>query len=52
MPLQTEHRFPLDPSVLDAAGSRVTPAGLRGQPRAVCIRRARAPALQAAIGRP
>ena len=31
MPVQTEHRFPLDLSVLDAAGSRVTLAGLRGQ---------------------
>jgi hypothetical protein len=30
MPVQTEHRFPLDLSVLDAAGSRVTPADLRG----------------------
>jgi len=30
MPAQTEHRFPLDLSVLDAAGSRVTPADLRG----------------------
>ena len=35
MPLQTEHRFPLDQSVLDAAGSRVTLAGLRHQARAV-----------------
>src|SRR5215472_18715834 len=37
MPVQTEHRFPLDLSVLDAAGSRVTPAGLRGQARAVAV---------------
>ena len=56
MPVQTEHRFPLDLSVLDAAGSRVTQAGLRGQARAVaeylmrtgtcpvCIQHARAPA--------
>jgi len=35
MPVQTEHRFPLDLSVLDAAGSRVTLADLRGQARAV-----------------
>jgi hypothetical protein len=28
MPVQTEHRFPLDLSVLDAAGSRVTLADL------------------------
>ena len=35
MPVQAEHRFPLDLSVLDAAGSRVTLAGLRGQARAV-----------------
>jgi hypothetical protein len=33
MPVQTEHRFPLDLSVLDAAGSRVTLADLRGQAR-------------------
>ena len=31
MPVQTEHRFPLDLSVLDAAGSRVTLADLRGR---------------------
>ena len=37
MPVQTEHRFPLDLSVLDAAGSRVTPAGVRGQARAVAV---------------
>ena len=37
MPVQTEHRFPLDLSVLDAAGSRVTPADLRGQARAVAV---------------
>ena len=37
MPVQTEHRFPLDLSVLDAAGSRVTLAGLRGQARAVAV---------------
>jgi len=54
MPVQTEHRFPPDLSVLDAAGSRVNLAGLRGQARAVaayfmragtgpaCIHRARA----------
>ena len=35
MPVQTEHRFPLDLSVLDAAASRVTLADLRGQARAV-----------------
>ena len=35
MPVQTEHRFPLDLSVLDATGSRVTLADLRGQARAV-----------------
>ena len=35
MSVQTEHRFPLDLSVLDAAGSRVTLADLRGQARAV-----------------
>ena len=56
MPVQTGHRFPPDLSVLDAAGSRVTLAGLRGQARAVavylmrtgtcpvCIQHARAPA--------
>ena len=33
MPVQTEHRFPLDLSVLDAVGSRVTLADLRGQAR-------------------
>ena len=37
MPVQTEHRFPLDLSVLDAAGSRVTPADLRGRARAVAV---------------
>jgi hypothetical protein len=37
MPVQTEHRFPLDLSVLDAAGSRVTPADPRGQARAVAV---------------
>ena len=37
MPVQTEHRFPLDISVLDAAGSRVTLADLRGQARAVAV---------------
>jgi len=37
MPVQTEHRFPLDLSVLDAVGSRVTPADLRGQARAVAV---------------
>ena len=37
MPVQTEHRFPLDPSVLDAAGSRVTLADLRGQARAAAV---------------
>ena len=37
MPVQTEHRFPLDLSVPDAAGSRVTLAGLRGQARAVAV---------------
>src|SRR5215472_7776353 len=37
MPVQTEHRFPLDLSVLDAAGSRVTLADLRGQARAVAV---------------
>jgi len=35
MPVQTEHLFPLDLSVLDAAGSRVTLADLRGQAQAV-----------------
>ena len=35
MPVQTEHRFSLDLSVLDAAGSRVTLVDLRGQARAV-----------------
>src|SRR6516165_1499671 len=35
MPVQTEHRFPLDLNVLDAADSRVTLADLRGQARAV-----------------
>ena len=35
MPVQTEHRFPLDLSVLDASGSPVTLADLRGQARAV-----------------
>ena len=37
MPVQTEHRFPLDLSVLDAAGSRVTLADLRGQARAAAV---------------
>jgi len=37
MPVQTEHRFPLDLSVPDAAGSRVTLADLRGQARAVAV---------------
>ena len=37
MPVQAEHRFPLDLSVLDAAGSRVTLADLRGQARAVAV---------------
>ena len=37
MPVQTGHRFPPDLSVLDAAGSRVTLAGLRGQARAVAV---------------
>ena len=37
MPVQTEHRFPLDLSVLDAAGSRATLAGPRGQARAVAV---------------
>jgi hypothetical protein len=37
MPVQTEHRFPLDLSVLDAAGSRITLADLRGQARAVAV---------------
>jgi len=37
MPVQTEHRFPLDLSVLDAAGSRVTLADLCGQARAVAV---------------
>jgi hypothetical protein len=36
-PSQAEHRFPLDLSVLDAAGSRVTLADLRGQARAVAV---------------
>jgi hypothetical protein len=35
MPVQTEHRSPLDLSVLDAAGNRVTLADMRGQARAV-----------------
>ena len=35
MAVQNEHRFPLDLGVLDAAGSRVTLADLRGQARAV-----------------
>src|SRR6516165_7768028 len=35
MPVQTEHRFPPDLSVLDAASSRVTLADPRGQARAV-----------------
>jgi len=37
MPVQTEHRFPLDLSVLDAAGSRVTLVDLCGQARAVAV---------------
>ena len=37
MSVQTEHRFPLDLRVLDAAGSRVTLADLRGQARAVAV---------------
>ena len=37
MPVQAEHRFPLDLSVLDAAGSRATLAGPRGQARAVAV---------------
>jgi hypothetical protein len=37
MPAQTEHRFPLGLSVLDAAGGRVTLADLRGQARAVAV---------------
>ena len=37
MPVQTEHRFPLDLSVLDAAGSRVTLPDLCGQARAVAV---------------
>ena len=37
MPIQTEHRFPLDLSVLYAAGGRVTLADLRGQARAVAV---------------
>jgi len=37
MPVQTERRFPLDLSVLDAVGSRVTLADLRGQARAVAV---------------
>jgi hypothetical protein len=37
MPVQTEHRFHLDLNVLDAAGSRVTPADLRGQAQAVAV---------------
>jgi len=56
MPVRTGHRFPPGLSVLDAAGSRATLAGLRGQARAVavyfirtgtcpvCIQHARAPA--------
>ena len=36
MPVQTEHRFPLHLSVLDA-GSRVTLADLRGPARAVAV---------------
>ena len=56
MPVQTEHRFPLDLSVLDAAGSRVTPTDLRGQTRAVAVYFMRTgsfdgPTLQAAIDR-
>ena len=37
MPVQTEHRFPRDLSVMDAGGSRVTLADLRGQARAVAV---------------
>jgi len=37
MPAQTEHRFPLGLSVLDAAGGRVALADLRGQARAVAV---------------
>src|SRR5215472_2664946 len=37
MPVQTEHRFPLDLSILDAAGNRVTLADLRGRARAVAV---------------
>jgi hypothetical protein len=37
MSVQTEHRFPSDLSVLDAAGSGVTLADLRGQARAVAL---------------
>jgi peroxiredoxin len=37
MSVQTEHRFPSDLSVLDAAGSRVTLADLRGHARAVAL---------------
>ena len=37
MSVQTEHRFPSDLSVLDAAGSRVTLADLRGPARAVAL---------------
>ena len=37
MPVQTEHRFPPGLRVPDAAASRVTLAGLRGQARAVAV---------------
>ena len=37
MPVRTGHRFPPGLSVLDAAGSRATLAGLRGQARAVAV---------------
>jgi hypothetical protein len=37
MPVQTERRVPLDLSVLDAAGSRVTLADPRGQAPAVAV---------------
>ena len=37
MPVQTEHRSPPGLSVLDAAASRVTLAGLRGQARAAAV---------------
>lgn len=37
MSVQTEHRFPADLNVLDAAGTRVTLADLRGHARAVAL---------------